>query len=95
MLKCNKCSYKCKKETTLSKHMITTHQEHPCKECKEKLPTFMELLKHVAKHHCKEQDKEEAEDDIIEKTGDHVEVENKEVKSDFVFNESMLDEFIS
>ena len=46
----------------------------------------MELLKHVAKHHCKEQDKEEAEDDIMEKTGDHVEIENKEVKSDFVFN---------
>ena len=85
----------CKKETTLSKHMITTHQEHPCKDCKEKLSTFMQLLKHVAKHHCKEQDKEEAEDDIIEKKGDHGEVEDKEVKSDFVFHESMLDEFIS
>ena len=49
----------------------------------------------MAKHHGKEQDKEEAEDDIIEKKGDHGEVENKEVKSDFVFHESMLDELIS
>ena len=26
-----------------------------CKECHQNMPSFMELLKHVAKHHCKEQ----------------------------------------
>ena len=65
--------------------MVTKHSEHPCKECKEKLPTFMDLLKHVAKHHCKEQDTEQVENNFIQDQGDHKEVETKEVKSYFVF----------
>ena len=35
--------------------MITNNEEHECKDCKEKLPTFMTLLKQVAEHHSKEQ----------------------------------------
>ena len=37
----------------MKKHMLINHEDHRCKECQEKLPTFMELLKHVAIHHLK------------------------------------------
>ena len=30
--------------------MLTKHESHQCKECQEKLPNFMQLLKHIAKH---------------------------------------------
>ena len=30
--------------------MLTKHEMHQCKECQEKLPKFMQLLKHIAKH---------------------------------------------
>ena len=33
---CTKCDYKVKKEATLKRHIITKHEEHVCKECKEK-----------------------------------------------------------
>ena len=56
LMSCSLCKYKCKKRTSLEKHMITTHQEHQCKECQEKCSTFMELLKHISKQHCKEKD---------------------------------------
>ena len=56
LLKCKACDYKTKKESTLKKHMIAKHEDHECKDCKEKLPTFMELMKHVAKLHIKELD---------------------------------------
>ena len=39
--------------------MITKHESHKCKECKEELSTFMELLRHVAKHRSKEKEEEE------------------------------------
>ena len=45
----------------------------------------MDLLKHVAKHHCKEQDTEQVENNFIQDQGDHKEVETKEVQSNFVF----------
>ena len=32
---------------------------HQCKECKEKLPNFMQLLKHIAQHHGDNQSKNE------------------------------------
>ena len=48
---CGLCNYKCKKEMTLKKHMVTNHDNHTCKEWFENLPTFIVLLKHVAKHH--------------------------------------------
>ena len=59
LLYCKECNYKCKKEIYLKKHRLSTHGDHICNECKEKLPTFMELLKHVAKHHYKEGETEE------------------------------------
>ena len=34
--------------------MQTKHKDHTCKECKEKFPSPIELLKHVAKHHFNE-----------------------------------------
>ena len=34
--------------------MVTHHENQKCKECKEELTTFIESLKHVAKHHSKE-----------------------------------------
>ena len=55
LIKCKECKYKCKKEATLQNHMITNHSHHECKECHQNMPSVMELLKHVAKHHCKEQ----------------------------------------
>ena len=36
--------------------MTSNHGDHSCNVCKEKLPTFMELLNHVAKNHYKEGD---------------------------------------
>ena len=59
-----KCKYKCKKEISMKKHMLTNHEDHQCKECQQKLPKFMELLKHAAKNHFK--DKEGDKDDSKE-----------------------------
>ena len=52
---CAECKYKCKKENSLEKHMLTKHTDHQCRQCQEKLPTFMHFLKHVAKDHYNEQ----------------------------------------
>ena len=60
----------------------------------------MDLIKHVAKHHCKEvpvvndmKDQSEIDMDKDEhKKDEHEEKTNKETS--FVFSESMLDEFI-
>ena len=54
VLSCHECDYVAKKEKFLNKHILTKHQDHICKECKEKYQTFMELLKHVANHHSSE-----------------------------------------
>ena len=51
---CSQCNYKSKKEGLFKKHMLTKHKDHMCKECNEKFPSSMELLKHVAKHHINE-----------------------------------------
>ena len=51
---CEQCDYEAKKEKILKKHINTKHQDQVCKECKEKFKSFMELLKHVAKHHSME-----------------------------------------
>ena len=67
VLNCDICNYKCKKETLLKKHMITKHEENPCKECDMKLQTFMDLLQHVAKHHLKEQKVNEEDEDELGK----------------------------
>ena len=39
--------------------MLTTHQDHVCKKCKEKPKTFMKLLKHMAKHYSIESKEEQ------------------------------------
>ena len=72
----------------MKKHMLTNHEDHQFKECQEKLPTFMELLKHVAKHHFKDQGNIEdlnSEEDECDKQKDtkfksSEESENKNVK---------------
>ena len=51
---CSECDYVAKKEKFLKKHILTKHQDHICKECKEKFQTFMELFKHLAEHHSSE-----------------------------------------
>ena len=88
LFKCKKCNYKSKKEIYLKKHMTSDHGDHNCNDCKEKLPTSMELLKHVAKNHYKEGDPHEnisegdASENIEEiqtnKNSDHVEEGGKE-----------------
>ena len=52
-----------KKISSLKKHMLAKHEDHMCKECQEKFSSFMELLKHVANHHHKEEI--EAEDNML------------------------------
>ena len=90
VLTCSKCEYVTKKKVFLKKHYNTKHQDHICKECKEKFQTFMELLKHVADQHSEE----EVEEADIEGNEDKIHVkmhmENKETKKNtvFVFGES-------
>ena len=69
---CTMCKYKTKKEDTLKKHMITKHEEHVCKDCNEKLSTFMALLKHIAEYHS-----QEPSEDIDGKVGITQEHEDK------------------
>ena len=99
LISCGQCNYKCKKEKTLQKHIVTKHEEHQCKECKEKLPSFMDLLKHVSKHHFKDEDEKKLnaeQDELFDNMLLNGLDDNKEyVKaSSFVFRESMLDEFV-
>ena len=54
--KCTECKYKSKKKANLDKHIITSHEDHGCKECNENFKSFIELLKHVSKYHFKEPD---------------------------------------
>ena len=53
---------------TMKNHLITTHKEHVCKECQKDMSNFMELLKHIAKHHGKDQVEAKGDGDIQEKT---------------------------
>ena len=39
---------------TLKRHIVTNHEKHNCKECREKLNTYIELLNHGIEHHCNE-----------------------------------------
>ena len=83
LLSCTLCKYTCKKETSIKKHMVTKHDEHQCKECKEKLPTFMELLKHIAKQHSPDQGEEKenpSKDDEIHKYHHEESVEETGIK---------------
>ena len=66
----------------MKKHMLTNHEDHHCKECQEKLPTFMELLKHVAIHHFKD------EGDIEDKNFEEKECDNKQHKQNNTVEEA-------
>ena len=55
LLTCNKCDYVTKKKATLEKHVKMKHEDHMCKECNMKVPSFMGLLKHIAEEHGKEE----------------------------------------
>ena len=91
-LSCNKCNYKCKKGTILRKHMITKHEEHPCKECDMKLKTFMDLFQHVAKHHLKEGAVNDMDETEVENYNEKGIGDQDETEKFFKFKESMLDE---
>ena len=52
-LNCDKCNNKCKKPSSLEKHMLAKHKDHVCKECHEKITSFMESIKH---HHKDEEE---------------------------------------
>ena len=104
VISCEICNYTCKKENSLKKHMLTKHESHKCKECKEKLPSFMKLPKHVADFHYTDQEhKDEDEQKVIadkDQLFDYMLLkdleDNKEYEKDstFVFQESMMDEFV-
>ena len=58
------------------------------------LPTFVDLMKHIAEHHCKEVKdngmKDQSETEVNEKEYEEKMTNEKR----FVFSESMLNEFI-
>ena len=77
------CDYKTKKKATIKKHISTNHEDYLCKECNEKLPSFMKLLNHKAKHHHEE---------TVEKTGlKDLDKNDTEKDKEVVLSESMLD----
>ena len=99
LINCNKCNYQCKKQATLDKHILTKHDEHVCKECPEKLSSFMELLKHVAKHHHDNEvvvQGKVSEDSFVEQEAENLDKykDKGDKDSSFIFEESMLDEFL-
>ena len=49
--KCEKCDYKCKRETTLLKHMNSKHEPQECKVCSKSFSSTVKLLQHIAKEH--------------------------------------------
>ena len=57
LLRCKECRYTCTKENSLKNHMITKHELHQCKQCQEKQPNFLLLLKHIAEHQTDKQSK--------------------------------------
>ena len=94
VVKCSKCEYQTKKEATLKKHIITHHEDHVCKECNEKLNSFMKLLNHIAKHHPKEPAEEKGIKDSGEKDTQNKHVEKEKVDNkdkELVVGVSMLD----
>ena len=68
--------------------MVTTHEEHQCKECKEKCSTFMELLKHISKQHYLDKEGIQCEDDDIGKGWPD---DEKEENKDSSYEETRLD----
>ena len=77
IFKCSMCDYQSKKEATLKEHIKINHEDYVCKECNEKLSSFMKLLNHIAKNHPKETVEEKEIKDSGEK-----DAENKDVEKD-------------
>ena len=65
-LKCDMCSYRCKKKNILVKHMNTKHNDQKCKICNKEFPNSMEALIHKAKDHSKNIIKDIKKSDIEE-----------------------------
>ena len=59
LLKFKRCEQEAKKEAILKKQMVSNHEDHGCKECKENFSSFIELMKHVPKQHNKRLDQGE------------------------------------
>ena len=64
--------------------MITNHSHHTCEECKESLPSVMELLKHVSKHYSKERSDKNEEDPSILKENKYEDTQQSSGKYAFV-----------
>ena len=61
--------------------MIQQHKEYTCKECYNKMPSFIELLNHTAEQHTKE-----AEGEKNPEQKDKCEKGEKERVENFVFS---------
>ena len=61
--------------------MIRQNENHSCKECNIKTPSFIKLLKHISENHTKEAEEEKE----FEKT-DKCEEGEKERVENFVFS---------
>ena len=100
--KCEVCDYTCKKFETLNKHRNTKHTGHACKVCGKNLINSMELLQHVAIEHNEEDEilnnfismENGKADTHGDRRNKDIENEHLEKEKEFVFSESMLDEFL-
>ena len=54
-IKCDHCSYKCKKSIDIRKHMNSKHREYTCNYCNEKFKSENELQKHESENHDKKE----------------------------------------
>ena len=75
--------------------MLLKLQEHQCKQCEKKLPTYFDLLLHVAKHHGDTQVEIGGDQDEAKLEKEQVDnLDKEEVNKRFVFSEFMLDEIL-
>ena len=54
LISCDRCEYQCKRETTLNKRKNLKHEEQVSKVSGHKSPKMLDMLKHVADIHSKE-----------------------------------------
>ena len=85
-LKCDQCDYNCERPNTLKKHINTKHTVQKCSLCSQEFTISMDLLSHIAKEHHDGEDVCSLNLQSTPKSG-------KE-KTDFVVDESMLNEFL-
>ena len=89
-LKRDLCRYSCKKQSFMNKHIKLNHEGHKCSDSEINFKTMSELLKHkILEHNERKQ-----ESDIIHKIEYGSEDFNgTDQDINFVYSESMLDEF--